>query len=290
MNEHVVGRDPRGILYTGMRSVTPVAIIILLGMSQAVPSMPDSPANLAVPLSRFVAAVPCTGILGRPKALSSKELRTAIFVHAKLPVRAWVLHKIKSWPSAASSCGERGGNSLRRRLATIPFKEVSYHDESSRKTFRSDVFEPFRGTDWSWPGDPFAELDRLNAEMNRMFRRFGADGGQQSALAYPAVDLWQDENCLYVEAELPGIQIGDLEIYVTGGNHLSLGGERKPPSVEGGVWHRQERGYGKFSRLVALPCNVKTAEVEADLKDGVLTIKLPKSETAKPRRLAIRAD
>ena len=67
-------------------------------------------------------------------------------------------------------------------------------------------------------------------------------------------------------------------------------GERKPPTVEGGAWHRQERGYGKFSRLLTLPCDVKTEEVEADLKDGVLTIKLPKSEAAKPRRLAIKAE
>jgi HSP20 family protein len=159
------------------------------------------------------------------------------------------------------------------------------------RPFRSDVFDPLLETGWSWPGYPYAEMDRLNAEMNRMFPRFGeADGGQVPAVTYPAVDLWQDDNYLYVEAELPGIQIADLEIYVTGGNQLSLSGERKSPTVEGGAWHRQERGYGKFSRLLALPCDVKTEEVEADLKDGVLTIKLPKSEAAKPHRLAIKAE
>ena len=159
------------------------------------------------------------------------------------------------------------------------------------RPFRSDLFDPFNVTDWSWPGDPFAEMDRLSAEMNRMFRHFGTrDAGLRPAVAYPAVDVWQDEHSLYVEAELPGIQIADLDIYVTGGNQLNLGGERKPPAVEGGVWHRQERGYGKFSRLLTLPCDVKTEEVEADLKDGVLTIKLPKSEAAKPRRLAIKAE
>jgi HSP20 family protein len=158
------------------------------------------------------------------------------------------------------------------------------------RPLRSNVFDPLDVTDWSWPGDPFSELDRLGTEMNRLFRRFGAaDSGQAVADGYPAVDLWQDENCLYVEAELPGLNIEDLEIYVTGGNQLSIRGERKPPSLEGGSWHRQERGYGKFSRLLTLPCDVKTEAVEADLKDGVLAIKLPKSETAKPRRLAIKA-
>jgi HSP20 family protein len=159
------------------------------------------------------------------------------------------------------------------------------------RPFRSDLFAPFDVTDWNWPSDPFAEIDRLSAEMNRMFQRFcAADRGQGPTVAYPAMDVWQDEACLYVEAELPGVEIADLEIYVTGGNQLSLRGERKPPTVEGGAWHRQERGYGKFSRLLTLPCGVKTDEVEADLQDGVLTIKLPKSEAAKPRRLAIKAE
>ena len=79
------------------------------------------------------------------------------------------------------------------------------------------------------------------------------------------------------------MEIGDLEITVTGGNQLSIKGERNPPNIEQGVWHRQERGYGKFSRLLTLPCEVKTDQVEAEFKDGVLTIKLPKSEAAKPK-------
>jgi HSP20 family protein len=156
---------------------------------------------------------------------------------------------------------------------------------------RRDIFDPFGVMEWSLAGDPFTEMDRLSAEMNRMFGRFGpTDGGQMPAVTYPAVDMWQDDSYLYVEAEMPGIQIGDLEIYVTAGDQLTIRGERKPPTVEGGAWHRQERGYGKFSRLVTLPCDAKTEEVEADLKDGVLTIKLSKSEAAKPRRLAIKAE
>jgi len=159
-----------------------------------------------------------------------------------------------------------------------------------RQPFGSDVFNPFDVTGWSWRGDPLAEMDRLTSEMNRLFQRFGGDGGQQPAIAYPAVDIWQDENYLYVEAELPGMELGDLEIYVIGGNQLSIRGERKPLTIERGTWHRQERGYGRFSRLLTLPCDVTTDEVEAEFKDGVLTIKLPKSGAAKPRRLAIKAE
>jgi HSP20 family protein len=159
------------------------------------------------------------------------------------------------------------------------------------RPFGSDLFEPFGSNRWGWADNPLAELNRLSAEMDRMFRRFG--DGEQSApqvAAYPALDVWQDENSVYVEGELPGLEVADLEIFVTGGNQLSIRGERKPPAVEGGTWHRQERGYGQFSRLLTLPCDVKTDEVEAEFKDGVLTITMPKSESARPRRLAIKAE
>lgn len=158
------------------------------------------------------------------------------------------------------------------------------------RPFSSSVLDPFDIAGRSWPYNPLAEMNRLSAEMDRLFGRSGlSDPAEPVAPTYPALDLWQDENCLCVEAELPGMDIGDLEIYVTGGNQLSIRGQRKPPVVEGGTWHRQERGYGQFSRLLTLPCPVKTDEVEAQFKDGVLTITLPKSEAAKPRRLAIKA-
>jgi HSP20 family protein len=159
------------------------------------------------------------------------------------------------------------------------------------RPFVSSVLEPFAFSDSTWLADSLAEMNRLSAEMDRMFRRFGwGDRWELPAVAYPAVDIWQDDNCVYVEAELPGMEIGDLEIYVTEGDQLTIRGERKPPAVEKGTWHRQERGYGQFSRLLKLPCPVKTDEVEAQLKDGVLTITLPKCDAAKPRRLAIKAE
>ena len=159
------------------------------------------------------------------------------------------------------------------------------------RPFGSGILEPLDFGGWAWPESPLAEMNRLGAEMDRMFHRIGlGDRTERPVGAYPALDLWQDENRLYVEAELPGMEIGDLEIYVTGGNQLSIRGERKPPVREGGTWHRQERGYGQFSRLLTLPCDVKINDVEAQFKDGVLTITLPKSEAAKPRRLAIKAE
>lgn len=159
------------------------------------------------------------------------------------------------------------------------------------RPFSNSSLEPFEFGRWNWQEDPLAEVRRLGAEMDRMFRRFGSgDSPATPAVTYPALDLWQDGDRLYLEAELPGMEIGDLEIYVTGGNQLSIRGERKTPAVEGGVWHRQERGYGPFSRQMTLPCDVKTDEVEAQLKHGVLTVTLPKSEAARPRRLEVKAE
>lgn len=134
-----------------------------------------------------------------------------------------------------------------------------------------------------------ATMNRLQRDMDRMLGRFG-DGNGRRAAAYPPLDLWQDADNLYVEAELPGMAMDDLEIYVSGGNQLSLQGQRKPPAVEKGNWHRQERGYGQFSRVVTLPDMVDADHVQAQLRDGVLTITLPKREEAKPRRIAVRSE
>jgi HSP20 family protein len=152
----------------------------------------------------------------------------------------------------------------------------------------SNVFEPLDFTGWGRRESPLAELARRSEEMERTFRRWGT--GQPPVVTFPAMDLWQDEGNLYVEAELPGMEIDDLEIYVTGGNQLTIRGERRPPAAEGRSWHRQERGYGQFSRMLTLPCDVQTEAVEAQLKDGVLTVTLPKSEAARPRRLEIKAE
>jgi HSP20 family protein len=136
------------------------------------------------------------------------------------------------------------------------------------------------------------ELWRLQREMDRLFESFGSfpsDGGwPRLAVAYPPLAVWQDENNVYAEAELPGMELSDLEIYVTGGNQLTIKGERKQPALENGVWHRQERGFGSFTRIVTLPVSVDTDRVEARLVHGVLTLTMPKAEEARPRKIAVK--
>src|SRR5262245_23670743 len=92
------------------------------------------------------------------------------------------------------------------------------------------------------------------------------------------------------EAELPGVELKDLEIHVTGGKELTLKGERRPVAPEGGVWHRQERAFGAFTRTLTLPFAVDPDKVEARLENGVLTIQLAKHESAKPRKIAVKAE
>lgn len=135
-----------------------------------------------------------------------------------------------------------------------------------------------------WP-----ELNRLQGELDRVFERTGLKELARSTTVFPALNIWEDENSLFVEAELPGFELGDLEIFVDGGNHLSLKGERKQPELEGASWHRRERGYGSFSRTVELPAEVDADKVTANLKAGVLTITLPKQEELKPRRIEVQA-
>lgn len=142
---------------------------------------------------------------------------------------------------------------------------------------------------WQPMADVQGEMNRLRDEMDRLFGRWTGRRFPLAPTAYPLMNVWEDEENLFVEAELPGMELGDLEIYVHN-DQLAVKGERKEPSSDKGTWHRQERGHGKFSRVLELPLAVDEDKVEAALKNGVLTITLPKRAEAKPRRIEVRAD
>jgi HSP20 family protein len=146
-------------------------------------------------------------------------------------------------------------------------------------------------TRWQ-PAQLFNQLQDLHNEMNRLFSRWGEDGARWlgTVAGYPAVNVWDDENTVFVEAELPGLRLEDLEIYVTGGNQLTLKGERKPSVPEKGIWHRQERGFGPFSRSLTLPFPVDADRVDARFENGVLQISMPKHESARPRKIQVKGE
>jgi HSP20 family protein len=139
--------------------------------------------------------------------------------------------------------------------------------------------------------DPvWTQLQQLQSEMNNLFRRWG-DDGLRGAGSFPPVNVWEENDALHLTAELPGMKLEGLEIFVTGNNQLTLKGERKPAApAKGAVQHRQERGFGGFVRVLTLPFAVDAGQVEARLENGVLRLKLPKHESAKPRKITVKAE
>jgi HSP20 family protein len=125
--------------------------------------------------------------------------------------------------------------------------------------------------------------------MNQLFGRLTDQFDWRSlAASYPPLNVWEEKDNLIVEAELPGMQLDKLEIYVNEGNELTIKGERQPSAPEKGTWHRQERGFGHFSRTITLPSLVDADRVEARFEQGVLRITLPKSEAAKPKQIVVK--
>jgi HSP20 family protein len=132
-------------------------------------------------------------------------------------------------------------------------------------------------------------LQQFQAEINRLFDRWG-DGGRAAVAAYPPINVWEDGEALWVEAELPGLDLKDLEIYVTNREQLTLKGERRPQAPEQSVRHRQERSFGTFSRTFTLPFPVDENQVEARLENGVLRVRLVKHESARPRKIVVKGE
>ena len=139
-----------------------------------------------------------------------------------------------------------------------------------------------------WTMNPlWRSLHEMQHEVNRVFDRWGHH--PFGIGEFPALNLWEDQDALHVEAELPGLELADLEIFVTGHNQLTIKGERKAPTAEKAVAHRQERTFGKFTRTLTLPYAVDENAVDARFENGVLKVRLPKHEAAKPRKIAIKA-
>ena len=136
------------------------------------------------------------------------------------------------------------------------------------------------------------EMDRLQREMNRLFEDYSPMRAR-SAPSYPALNVWSNEEGLLVTAEVPGVSPEDIEVNVIG-ETLTLSGVRKPEELPAGLkegvrYHRQERGYGKFSRTLQLPFPVSVPKIEATFKHGVLNVRLPRAEEDKPRKIAVKS-
>lgn len=128
------------------------------------------------------------------------------------------------------------------------------------------------------------EVNVVQDEFSRMFNRSGHPVPTNVPLL---LNVWEDEQALFVEADLPGVDAAKLEITVTEGNQLSIQGERAAPEITGASWVRQERPVGKFARVVELPTLVDADKVVARYDSGVLRLTLPKVEAVKPKRITV---
>lgn len=138
-------------------------------------------------------------------------------------------------------------------------------------------------------GDIWYEVNRAQEEFSKLFGKLTTFSRADGAAGVLPVNVWEDENTLHAELDLPDVDPATLDLSVTEGNRLTVQGERKAPEVQGATWVRQERPFGAFSRIVDLPYMVDADRVEASYENGVLRVTLPKSEAAKPRKIAVKS-
>jgi HSP20 family protein len=132
--------------------------------------------------------------------------------------------------------------------------------------------------DFSTYYDLPAQIDRIFEEMRKPLYF------TQRRVSYPPVNISEDASNIYVSAEIPGVEIGDVDLTLTDGS-LVIKGER---TSEAGKYFRQERATGNFQRIITLNVPVNPDKVSANMKNGVLNIVLAKAEEAQPKKIDIK--
>jgi HSP20 family protein len=142
--------------------------------------------------------------------------------------------------------------------------------------------------------DPFRDLRTLQEEVNRLFtgsmpRTFDDEGIARGAWS-PSVDIYENKDQIVLEAELPGMKREDFDLSVEN-NVITLRGQRQfEKKDESDNYHRVERAYGSFTRSFTLPNTVSAEGANAEYKNGVLRVTLPKREETKARRIEIKGE
>jgi len=143
--------------------------------------------------------------------------------------------------------------------------------------------------------DPFRDLMGIQDEINRLFdwtlsRRPSEGAGLLQGEWAPAIDVAENENSVFVKAELPGMSEKDIDVNILG-NTLTIKGEKKKEEEKKEhSYYRLERSYGSFQRSITLPTVVDSAKCKASFKNGVLEIEMPKKEEAKPKQIKVNID
>jgi HSP20 family protein len=141
--------------------------------------------------------------------------------------------------------------------------------------------------------DTFRELEDVSDRLNRMLSwRTIPDIGQDESLALadwaPLVDVMETDMDFQIRAELPGVEKKDVKLSVEDRVLLISGHRDQEKEEKGKRYHRVERAYGRFARSFTVPDSVDGQKVTAELKNGMLTVRLPKSEKARPKSIEVQ--
>ncbi len=141
---------------------------------------------------------------------------------------------------------------------------------------------------------PFRELNRLHEQIDRLFEEPLYNWMSPAAPLFegwsPAVDVYEDKDNVYVNAELPGMKKEGIKVSVSG-ELLNITGERKDESeYKGTDSYRSERYFGRFQRNIPLPVSVQEDKIHAEYKDGILTVTCPKREETKRKQIEVKVE
>ncbi len=147
---------------------------------------------------------------------------------------------------------------------------------------------------YNYPGfssmNPFNEFERLKRQMDALSGTFHQKMPEHrilSAGVFPLLNLTENKDNYYIRAELPGIKAENMGIQIVD-KTLTISGERKIPEEGDKItYHRREREAGKFSRAISLPGEIDSDKIEAQMRDGLLIVTIPKAEAAKPKQIAV---
>jgi HSP20 family protein len=137
--------------------------------------------------------------------------------------------------------------------------------------------------------DPFREMLSMRRAMDRLIENTTGENWDEVNEWSLALDVVEDENAFTVKATLPGVSPDDIDVTFNRGMLTIKGSVKDESETTKGQYHLRERRYGSFSRTISLPASVKAEDIQADYKDGVLSLTLPKTEEVKPKRIAIQA-
>src|SRR5436190_891272 len=136
-------------------------------------------------------------------------------------------------------------------------------------------------------------VNRLRQEMDRVVNEVFAPVANEvnawfsPGVGVPRLNVWEENDSFFAEAEVPGLTQVDLDVSVVG-NQLTIKGRRETAADKEAVFHRRERSVGEFVRAITLPAEIDADKVSATLTGGVLTVTLPKAEAAKPRKINVQ--